>query len=212
MAEVISKWRTPEDARHTSGLIGPNAILQLLPVLDRHIGANRREQMLKRAGILKVPDGLHMIPETQAAQLHRQLRYEEHEKAQMIAAEAGVATGEYILEHRIPRAAQSVLRALPRGIAARFLSRAIAQHAWTFVGSGKLHVLTPWTYEIENNPVISGEGSAGCLCSWHEGVFSRLYQSLVAPDVDCIEVCCGAQGQDRNCRFEVRPKTCSSTA
>ena len=144
-----------------------------------------------------------MIPETDAARLHRQLRREEPELAPDLAAKAGIATGDYILKHRIPPLAQAILRALPSSLSARMLSRAIARHAWTFVGSGALHVVSPWVYEIKNNPLISGESSVQCLCAWHEGVFSRLYQSLVTASAQCTETCCGAQGKGKRCRFEL---------
>lgn len=200
---VTSKWRMSEDALSLPGRIGPNAVLQFLPVLDDYVGPERRVQLLARAGIFQLPDGHSMIPETQAARLHRQLRLEEPDRAPALARQAGMATGDYILRHRIPRLAQTTLRALPSGLAARLLSRAISQHAWTFVGSGELKVAGSWHYQIVNNPLIKGEASVACLCSWHEGVFARLYRSLVASDVRCAEVQCGAQGDGRSCCFEL---------
>ncbi len=185
------------------GLIGPNAVLQLLPVLERVTGAERCAQILANAGIFQLPDGQSMIPETEAARLHKQLRREEPDRASYLSAQAGAGTGDYILRHRIPQLAQTVLRFLPPSLSARLLSRAIAQHAWTFVGSGALRVVTPWIFEIEGNPLIKGESCEGCLCSWHEGVFSRLYQSLVALDAHCIETHCGAQIHSNCCRFEL---------
>lgn len=185
------------------GLIGPNAILQLLPVLDGLGGPRRRASMLDAAGIQVIPDGLSMIPEADAARLHRQLRLEEPERAPRIAAAAGRETANYILANRIPRPAQWVLKLLPRGPAARVLSRAIARHAWTFVGSGRFHVLDPWTFEIVENPLIRGESSSVCLCHWHAAVFERLYQSLVAPSCRCHETSCGAQGNHSRCRFRL---------
>lgn len=193
-----------EDVRQTSGLIGPNAILQLLPVLDRIGGPDRRAQILAAAGIFELPDGQSMIPEGDAARLHRQLRAEEPELAPALSAKAGVETANYILANRIPRPAQWVLKALPKRAAARLLSKAIGQHAWTFVGSGQLERPDAWTYQIRGNPLIKGEHSDTCLCVWHAAVFERLYQVLVAPECTCVEVTCGAQGRDDLCRFEMR--------
>ncbi|MFQ6548504.1 bacteriochlorophyll 4-vinyl reductase [Aestuariibius sp. 2305UL40-4] len=192
-----------EDAQPTSGLIGPNAVLQLLPVLDRLGGPDWRTQILAKAGIVEVPDGTCMIPETVAARLHHQVRLEEPEMAPRLVSLAGFETANYILKQRIPSRAQKLLKALPSWAAARLLSRAIAQHAWTFVGSGTLHVIDPWTFEIEDNPLIKGEASDTCLCDWHVGVFARLYQSLVAQDSICSETRCGAQQPGYRCRFEL---------
>ncbi|MEM9578561.1 MAG: bacteriochlorophyll 4-vinyl reductase [Pseudomonadota bacterium] len=185
------------------GLIGPNAILQLLPVLDRLGGTERRSQMLARAGIFHLPDGTRMIPETEAARLHRQLRIEEPAMAPTLAREAGTRTANYILQHRIPAPAQWVLRALPAGPAAALLSRAIAKHAWTFVGSGTLTVRGAWTYSIARNPLVAGETSETCLCDWHAGVFSRLYQELVCVSATCHETRCCAQSTGGACLFEI---------
>lgn len=188
---------------HSPGLIGPNAILQLLPVVERIGGPERLAQMLAAAGIFEVPDGQSMIPETDAARLHHQLRVEEPEMASVLSGYAGIGTGQYILEHRIPAPAQLLLKALPRALSARFLSEAIAKHAWTFVGSGALHVASPWAFEIKDNPLIRGETSETCLCDWHASVFATLYQTLVTRRARCVEVSCGAQERSDRCRFEI---------
>jgi len=200
---ATGKWRTSEDGANAAGLIGPNAILQALPVLDDLLGRDGRRHMLSRAGIAEVPDGTEMIPEALAARLHRQIRLDVPEAAARVSVAAGVATADYILANRIPKPAQIVLRILPAGPAARVLSRAIARHAWTFAGSGQFTVRDPWRFEIVNNPLVRGEAAPGCLCHWHAAVFARLYQVLVAPGCTCREVTCGAQGAGARCRFEI---------
>lgn len=202
--EATSKWRTPEDGRALSGhLIGPNAILQLIPVIEALGGPERVEAMMARAGVFGLPDGTRMIPEGDAARLHRQLRLEEPDMAPRLAAEAGRRTADYILANRIPGPVRLVLKILPPGPSARALSHAIARHAWTFAGSGEFRVVTPWTFEIRDNPIIRGEISERCLCDWHAGVFARLYAVLVDPSATCREVDCGAKGRGHLCRFEV---------
>jgi len=193
-----------EDARHAAGVIGPNAILQLLPVLDRLGGPERRHQILAEAGIFQLPDGTAMIPETDAARLHHRLREVEPDRAPALAAQAGMETANYILKHRIPTPVQWVLKALPKSPAARLLSHAIAKHAWTFVGSGRFTVLDPWTFEIHDNPLIKGETSDHCLCHWHAAVFAQLYQTLVTDTCACTETTCGAQSPGTACHFELR--------
>lgn len=200
---ATSKWRRPEDARGTSHLIGPNAILQLVPLLERLGGPERVQEMMASAGLFELPDGTGMIPQEDAARLHRQLRREEPDLAPAISAEAGRRTADYILAHRIPPLAQAVLKILPPRLAAQALSGAIRRHAWTFAGSGRFRVVDPWHLEIAHNPVIQGEHGADPLCHWHAAVFARLYQVLVARDARCTETVCAAQGQGDVCRFEI---------
>ena len=201
---VRSKWRTSEDARatgHAGALIGPNAILQLLPQIERIGGEARVVQMLAEAGVFEVPDGTQMIPEGDAARLHQVLRRDEPEMAAELAARAGRGTAEYILAHRIPKPVQGVLRLLPAPLAARALSGAIGKHAWTFAGSGAFTAISPWRFEIAHNPIVQGEHSNVPLCHWHAAVFEYLYRSLVHPRVQCVETACCAMPGHQVCQY-----------
>ncbi|WP_299792144.1 bacteriochlorophyll 4-vinyl reductase [uncultured Marivita sp.] len=206
MGEGRSKWRTSKDVRHegpSGALIGPNAILQLLPQIERLGGEARVAQMLAEARVFEVPDGSRMIPEGDAARLHQLLRRKEPMLAPELAARAGRGTAEYILGHRIPTPVQAVLKVLPAPLAARLLSKAIAKHAWTFAGSGAFRVVSPWCFEIAHNPIVRGERSGIPLCHWHVAVFARLYQVLVHPQAICVEnTCCAVHAQSQ-CRFEL---------
>jgi divinyl protochlorophyllide a 8-vinyl-reductase len=159
--------------------------------------------MLAEAGVFEVPDGSHMIPEGDAARLHQVLRRDEPALAPELASEAGCATADYILAHRIPEFAQMILKLLPAPLAARALSKAIAKHAWTFAGSGDFRVVAPWSYEIADNPIVRGEHSDVPLCHWHAAVFTRLYQVLVDSRSVCREVACCAVRHGDSCRFEI---------
>ncbi|MEM7641657.1 MAG: bacteriochlorophyll 4-vinyl reductase [Pseudomonadota bacterium] len=187
----------------SQGLIGPNAVLQVVPVLDRFCGPERRTQILAAAGIFEIPDGKSMIPETIAARLHRQLRLEEPEMAPILATQAGFETANYILENRIPSLAQAMLKSLPRGPASRILARAIEKNAWTFAGSGAFNAETPWSFVIRENPIVRNEVSDLPLCAWHAAVFERLYRVLVSPHCRCEETCCAAQGAGKTCQFKI---------
>lgn len=189
------------------GLIGPNAVLQLLPLIERIGGRTKVEHMLMTAGIYKIPDGTEMIQEGDAARLHQLLRSEEPALAPCLATEAGRRTARYILDNRIPKPVQVVLKLLPAGPAAHLLSKAIAQHAWTFVGSGSFRVVTPWRFEIKDNPVIRGEVSHEPLCVWHAAVFEELYRVLVHPDCRCRETECAAEPGRDACVFELTRHT-----
>lgn len=186
-----------------SGVIGPNAVLQLVPLLDRAGGADWRAALLARAGIEALPDGSGMIPEAPVARLHQALRTDRPDIAAGLGWQAGLATGDYILAHRIPRGVQMLLKALPWRISARLLSQAIARNAWTFAGSGRFLVITPLIFELRANPLVRGEAADHPICDWHRGVFTRLYQSLVHPHLTCIETRCCAAGH-AGCRFEMR--------
>lgn len=202
VAAATSKWRTREDVHETHGLIGPNAILQLLPFLTEAVGKERTAELLRKAHAHR-PTGTTMIPEEEAARLHRLVREELPELATHLSQASGIATADYIIANRIPKAAQILLRLLPPTLAARVLSRAITAHAWTFAGSGRFEAVTPWSFEIERNPLIAGECSATPLCIWNAAVFGRLYSRLVHRKVACREISCAAQPGVDCCRFEL---------
>lgn len=140
------------------------------------------------------------MPEGPAARVHQALRRIEPEMAPNLSWAAGVGTGRYILQHRIPHAAQRVLRWLPASLSGALLGRAIARHAWTFVGSGGFRIAGPLTFEIADNPIVRGETSDHPICHWHCAVFQTLFADLVSPDLRCEETACCAMGAPA-CRF-----------
>ena len=174
-----------------SALIGPNAVLQLIPLIE--------PDFLTRLG-MEPPSDHGLMPEEPAHRLHAAVR--DLPQAPAILAEAGRRTGDYILAHRIPRAAQVALRLLPQGLAVRVLSQAIARNAWTFAGSGAFAVTAPGRFRLVGNPLIKGETSAQPLCHWHVAVFDRLFQSLVSPKLHFRETACTACG-DPACVFDL---------
>lgn len=188
-----------------SARIGPNAILQHLPVLDAMIGTRLRDALLHRAGVSEPPADAGMLPEDEVARLHNAVRLFLPDRASAIQRAAGLATGDYILANRIPRAAQLVIRALPSWAGARVLSSAIAKHSWTFAGSGVFRVAGhgPLIFEIRNNPLATG-GSEHGICHWHVAVFERLFSALVWPDVQVVELACSASGAPA-CLFRITP-------
>ncbi|MEJ8563184.1 bacteriochlorophyll 4-vinyl reductase [Yoonia sp. GPGPB17] len=191
------------DANHTTGLIGPNAVLQLLPVLERAGGVRFRDQVMAAAGVFEAPGDDGMMPEAPAARMHQALRAIEPEMAPSLAWAAGERTAQYILAYRIPQMAQVVLKSLPAALAGPLLSRAIAKHAWTFAGSGTFRIAGPLTFEIADNPIVRGEVSDVPLCHWHCAVFETLFRTLVDPHLRCTEETCCAMGAPA-CRFVLR--------
>jgi len=185
--------------------IGPNAVLQHLPVLDAEIGEALRNALLYRAEIEAPPVDAGMLPEDEVARLHNAVRLFLPDRAPRIQRAAGLATGDYILAHRIPRLAQRLIRALPYTLGARLLSAAIAKHAWTFAGSGTFRVVShsPLVFEIAGNPLAQISADQP-ICQWHSAVFERLFSTLVWPSTQVQEVSCIATGAPA-CRFEIGP-------
>jgi divinyl protochlorophyllide a 8-vinyl-reductase len=157
---------------------------------------------MAQAGLDAPPSVKGMMPEVPAARLHQTVRAHLGPAAPWLLAEAGRATGDYILAHRIPRAAQTVLRALPPALSAPLLRTAIAKHAWTFTGSGDFTAGPGLVFTIARNPVVAGESSPTPLCHWHAAVFERLFRTLVDDRLRARETACCACG-DPACRFEL---------
>lgn len=192
-----------QDTGQASGMIGPNAVLQLVPLLDQMGGSDWRQTLFARAGLHSLPDGTGMIPEKPVARLHQALRRDRPDLAAALGWQAGLATGDYILANRIPVAAQRLLKILPWRLSARLLSQAIKRNAWTFAGSGQFLVMTPLIFDLRANPLVRGEVADHPICDWHRGVFTRLFQTLVHPHLTCQEPRCCATGHAA-CRFVLR--------
>ena len=186
-----------------SSRIGPNAVIQVGETLFAHGEEGLAQRVYLAAGHLewlrKPPTA--MVDERDAAALHDALhRLAPPHEARAYSAEAGLRTGDYILEHRIPRVAAALLRVLPASLSSRLLARAIARHAWTFAGSGRFSCESgpALSLSIADNPLAQSGG-----CVWHEAVFTRLFQSLAHRGARVRETSCCASGDDA-CRFEVR--------
>ncbi|MBK1636021.1 bacteriochlorophyll 4-vinyl reductase [Rhodovulum adriaticum] len=187
-----------------SGRIGPNAVLQLLPVLEAAGGAALRDELLQAAGLNEPPSDTGLMDEGPAAAMHRALRARLPGRAPDLLREAGARTGDYILAHRIPGPAQKVLKLLPPALAAPVLAKAIEKNSWTFAGSGEFRVIStrPLVFELTDNPLIRGESAPHPICGWHEAVFDTLFQTLVDKRLRTRETKCTASGSGV-CRFEI---------
>lgn len=186
-----------------AGRIGPNAILQLVDVLERRGEGDLLRSMLAEAGVARPPRDAGMLPEADCAAVHQALRRLSPDAEQLLEA-AGLATGDYILAHRIPKLAQGVLGVLPGALAAPILTKAISKHSWTFAGTGEFRVVSsqPLVLSVARNPLVAGWRADRPQCVWHVAVFRRLYGRLVWPGVRVREVACCACG-DPACRFEL---------
>jgi divinyl protochlorophyllide a 8-vinyl-reductase len=185
--------------------IGPNAVIQLIHALDAAGLEPAASEIFSEAAAtdwLAHPPTA-MVDERPVAAIHQAVRrLLPPQQASSILQDAGLRTGEYILAHRIPKLAQTVLKLMPASIAARMLTKAITAHAWTFAGSGKFSAKAgkTVTFEIAANPLCAGEHADHYVCIWHASVFQRLFQTLVSPYTRVTETACGAHG-DACCRF-----------
>ncbi len=120
-------------------------------------------------------------------------------EADAILRQSGHLTGAYIIAHRIPRPAAVVLRGLPARWAAPILLRAIAAHAWTFAGAGRVTIQAsaPLSIDIADNPLATPG------CPWHLGVLETLFGTLASKSVSLQHASCCARG-DRSCLTEIR--------
>ena len=188
-------------------LIGPNAIIQMTEALCAHLGAQNTRALLEAVqldGYLDHPPK-NMVPQAEVVALHRQVWHAVDRAAfQRISADAGRRTADYLLAKRIPRPVQWLLQRLPDALAARLLSRAIAQHAWTFAGSGvfRYRWQPQLVYAIQGNPLAAGLHTEVPVCAYYAATFERLLRILVNDHWRVVEFACEARG-DPACRFEI---------
>ena len=188
--------------------IGPNAVTQIVTAMTELGFANHIESIFVAAGtydwLYNLPTS--MVNETRVADLHKAVR--KHclpADSDAILKRAGELTGAYILAHRIPKIAQTILSRLPKSLAAKLLTKAITAHAWTFAGSGAVNAQlqkNETVFSITRNPLCRDEAAAQNICVWHEAVFTTLYRRLIAPCATTKETECCAHGSE-SCCFHV---------
>lgn len=171
--------------RKPGALIGPNAVLQAVAVMEERLGHAETQAILADAQIERLPSGTHMIPEIEALRLHRWLLLHEPMGAFVIAEEAGSRTADYIMANRIPRAAVWLLKHLPARLAAPLLMAAIRKHAWTFIGAGDFAADGAWRFTVDRRTADDSLPPPDSLFHWYAAVFTRLYRELVAADCTC---------------------------
>ena len=174
--------------RSAGALIGPNAVLKTVEVMQERLGAAETGAILLDAQIHRLPSGAHMIPEIEALRLHRWLALHDPMGAFVVAEEAGGRTADYIIANRIPRAACWLLGRLPAVLAAPLLMAAIRKHAWTFIGAGTFTTAGNWAFTIDRSAANDTTMPPDSLFHWYAAVFTRLYRALVAPDCICTVI------------------------
>jgi divinyl protochlorophyllide a 8-vinyl-reductase len=194
-----------------AGRIGPNAILQCTAALEAVLGLEGCGDLMRSCGLqhhLAQPPTA-MVPEADVQALHRAMRLTLGiGPARMLGAQAGRATAEYLLAHRVPAPMRGLLPRLPATWAARVLLLAVAKHAWTFCGSGAFVVVpargnAPLRLTLTGSATSVGATSPEPLCDYFAATFERLFQALVAPRAAVVETACMAMGAAA-CVFDVR--------
>jgi divinyl protochlorophyllide a 8-vinyl-reductase len=207
------------------GRIGPNAVTRLAEALDELAGAPVTDAVFGAAGLLRYRQAppSTMVDEAVVTALHAALRNSlAPTDAATVALRAGSLTGEYLLANRIPAPVRALLRALPAPWAARLLVRAMAQHAWTFAGSGAFSAVVlsgrsgsvvtarpeagsghpRLRLAVSNCPLCRGATAPAPVCDYFAATFERLFTALVSSSATVRETDCQATGASA-CRFEV---------
>lgn len=194
------------------GRIGPNAVTRVAEALTAFFGPGVASSVFRSAGLTAwwLDPPTRMVDETQVQALYQALhRLMGSSQAEHVTREAGERTAAYLLERRIPKPFQRLLKLLPARVSARLLLLAISRHAWTFAGSGvfsyvgpKLWGRTSAMLTIEHNPLCVGLSADHPVCSFHAAVFEHLFAVLVHPASRVWELSCEAARGDA-CRFEV---------
>lgn len=209
----VREWIAPsagaDGVDRQVGRIGPNAVTRLAEALLAVDGGAQAKAVFDAAGLARHLDQppSAMVDETDVALLHRMLhRRLGAEAAARVSADAGRRTGDYLLAHRIPPAAQVILQRLPRRFAAALLVRAIARHAWTFAGSGRFsyrRVPTGLELTLAGGPIARLVEADGPVCHFYAATFERVFGAMLGPGTRVVETDCEAAGADA-CRFLVR--------
>ncbi len=188
-------------------LIGPNAITQVADALERRLGRIPARELLHSVGLGGYADAppSQMVDEREVIALHAAVRDRlPATDAREVARDAGLATGDYLLAHRIPRPAQALLRLLPSVVSGRLLLAAITRHSWTFAGSGTFAArgVRPIVITIGDCPLCRGTQAAAPVCGYYSACFTRLFARLVHPHARAREIACIAEGAGE-CRFDI---------
>ncbi len=189
------------------GRIGPNAIIQLAAVLRDRAGAAPVQRLFEAAGMAHYLDAMPqgMVDEKEVRVLHAALRQQFGPAcAQALARAAGRRTATYLLENRIPRPVQWLLKRLPKPLAVRILLKAIERNSWTFAGSGSFVAVhgRPARLGITHNPLCRGLRSEAPSCDFYAGTFEALFRALINPDAKVREMTCEGMGAAA-CVFEL---------
>jgi bacteriochlorophyll 4-vinyl reductase len=188
MGEEALGLNTDAPSPHPVHKVGPNAVIQTRLALIDICGAGHARALFSEAGLV---DWFDLPPDSMVSAepvnrlnmtLFRQL---ESPVFEMLMADAGVRTGRYILENRIPRPVRRLLQNLPVWLAARALLKAIRAHAWTFaeMPASLLHRVTPQSSRSAQirSPSPAAPGTVACSKCCFPGFLESLSMLIIRP-------------------------------
>ncbi|WP_207708764.1 bacteriochlorophyll 4-vinyl reductase [Heliobacterium mobile] len=190
------------------GKIGPNSIIQTVAALKEKYGDEKADVILRQGGKGYLIDNLpsEMVDEKEFISLvHMLASSVGHTETKVILRRSGELTAKYLLKHRIPGPIQWLLKVLPAKQGLRILLSAISKNAWTFVGTGT------FSYDSENEKKIYIENCLSCrglhssqpICSFYEGTFEKLIQTLIVSKAQVREIECIALGA-KTCTYQIQ--------
>lgn len=159
--------------------IGPNSLTQTVRALRESYDEAQVAAILRPCGLeyLLHQTVTEMVDEESFAALVTVLADQlGPEQAQRVLHRSGQLTAGYLLQHRIPRPFQWLLKPLPHRLALKLLLAAISRHAWTFAGSGSFR------YEVGQTPqltVTTHIHPAEAVCGFYGGTFAHLIRVLI---------------------------------
>lgn len=183
--------------------IGPNALIQTARALHEEMEPEVVEHILRRGGESK-------ILQEQPAKMVSEGRFASLVSAccdvaglgpsRLVLERSGRYTAQYLLENRIPRFFQTLLRWLPPRPGLALLLFAISQNAWTFTGSGH------FVYSMKRQPelsVLCNVYPGAAACGFYGGTFKHLIHTLIDPKAQ-VETTISKQANYQTlCRYVV---------
>ena len=176
-----------------AGLIGPNAILQLMPVLDRvggpelrraDAGARRRVRAARR----HADD-----PRRPRGRLHQALRAALPDLAPALAGRGRPGARPTTSWPIASRAGADAAEGAARAAGGAGAGQGDRQPCLDLCGIGPFPRAVALSVRDRRQPDRAGRTCRPPVCHWHAAVFARLYQVLVHPDFDCVETGCTAE-------------------
>lgn len=190
-----------------AGRIGPNAVIRLVEALDACEGRAITTKLFRTAGLehyVGAPPQT-MVAEDEVTVLHRHLRdLLPHARARTVSWIAGQRTADYLLQNRIPKPMQRILRILPRRVSPFILLTAIGKHAWTFAGSARFswRLGHPIAFALDDCPLCRSAQSDAPCCDYYAATFETLFRTLIDSQARVTETACIAAGAPA-CRFKI---------
>lgn len=183
--------------------IGPNALIQSVNALREQYNEDLIRTILGQCGQedLLVTSPTTMVAEQAFADLVVALADQlEIEPARQVLWRAGQLTAGYLLQHRIPRPFQWLLRPLPHRPALQLLLLAVGKHAWTFVGSGQFSYVVGKMPELT---VLTRLYPGEAVCGFYGGTFDHLIHVLITAQAQTQVTTLLAAGQTK-CVYTIR--------